>query len=109
MYAGRAGSSSSFRRRLATFAGPRSAALEILPPLVRYEDQGRLAPSTIAIMRSKKALAGQRFDFDDQPVGYDPRAAGDCVAVAAAVADNGRAFAGDGWCNLSLPSMLPPG
>ena len=44
----------------------------------------------------EKALARQRRDPDDQPVGDDPRAAGDGAAVAAAFADDRGAFAGDG-------------
>ena len=56
----------------------------------------RLAPSTSAIMRSRKVSPGFGGDADDEPVGEHPRAAGDRAAVAAALADDRRALAGDG-------------
>jgi hypothetical protein len=47
-------------------------------------------------MRSRKAVAFLRGDADDDAVADDARAAGDGAAVAAAFADDGRGFAGDG-------------
>ena len=56
----------------------------------------RFAPSTMAIMRSRNVSPGFGGDADDEPVGEDARAAGDRAAVAAALADDRRALAGDG-------------
>ena len=56
----------------------------------------RRAPSTRAIMRSRKRLAGVGGDPHDDPVGEHLRAAGDGAAVAAALADDRRRLAGDG-------------
>ena len=44
----------------------------------------------------EERLARVGRDADDEPVGQDARAAGDRAAVAAALADDGRALAGDG-------------
>ena len=55
----------------------------------------RLAPSTIAIMRSRKLWPGQRRDADDEPVGNDARAARHGTAVAAAFAHHRGTFARD--------------
>ena len=55
----------------------------------------RFAPSTIAIMRSRKVSPGLARDAHDEPVGEHARAAGDRAAVAAALADDRRALAGD--------------
>ncbi len=44
----------------------------------------------------EEALAGVGADAHDQPVGEQPRPAGDCAAVAARFADHRGAFAGDG-------------
>ena len=55
----------------------------------------RFAPSTIAIIRSRKVSPGFGGDADDEPVGEHARAAGDGAAVAAALADDRRALAGD--------------
>ncbi len=56
----------------------------------------RFAPSTSAIMRSRKPLPFSDGDADDDAVAQDARAAGDGAAVAAALANDGRGFAGDG-------------
>ena len=56
----------------------------------------RCAPSTSAIMRSRKPSPGLIGDADFDFVGQHARAAGDGAAVAAAFADDGRGFAGDG-------------
>ena len=56
----------------------------------------RLAPSTMAIMRSRNVSPGLAVIAHDQPVGQHARAAGDAAAVAAAFADHRGAFAGDG-------------
>ena len=55
----------------------------------------RLAPSTIAIMRSRKVSPGLAVISHDDPVGEHARAAGHRGAVAAALADHGRGFTGD--------------
>ncbi len=55
----------------------------------------RLAPSTIAIMRSRKASPGIGCNANDDPVGQHARAAGDRRKVAAGFADHRRGFAGD--------------
>ena len=62
----------------------------------RWASSARLAPSTIAIMRSRKASPGLRGDAHHDPVRQHPRAAGDRGAVAAGFADHRRRFAGDG-------------
>ena len=56
----------------------------------------RLAPSTSAIMRSRKVSPGLAVMRTIEPVGKHARAAGDAAAVAAALADDRGAFAGDG-------------
>ena len=56
----------------------------------------RFAPSTSAIIRSRNVSPGLGRDADDDPVGEDPRAAGDRAPIAAALADDRRALAGDG-------------
>ena len=56
----------------------------------------RSAPSTSAIMRSRKLSPGSRRDAHHQPVGDDAGAAGDRRAVAAGFADDRRGLAGDG-------------
>ena len=56
----------------------------------------RFAPSTIAIMRSRKAWPFSWRDANDDAVADHARAAGDGAAVAAALADDRRGFAGDG-------------
>jgi hypothetical protein len=50
----------------------------------------------MAIIRSRKVSPGLRGDAHDEPVGEHARAAGDRAAVAAALADDRRALAGDG-------------
>ena len=55
----------------------------------------RLAPSTSAIIRSRKRLARLRRDAHDDLVGEHARAAGDRRAVAARLADHRRRLAGD--------------
>ena len=54
----------------------------------------RSAPSTSAIMRSRK-LARLLGDAHHEPVGQQPRAAGDRAAVAARLADDRSRLAGD--------------
>ena len=49
----------------------------------------------MAIMRSRKASPGFARDPHDQPVGEDLRTARDRTPVTAALADDGRALAGD--------------
>ena len=56
----------------------------------------RLAPSTRAIMRSRKVSPGFERDAHDDPVGQHPGAAGDRRAVAARLADDRGRLAGDG-------------
>ena len=55
----------------------------------------RLAPSTSAIIRSRKVSPGFERDAHDDLVGEHPRAAGDGGAVAAGLADHRRRLAGD--------------
>ena len=55
----------------------------------------RSAPSTSAIMRSRKVEPCAAVMRDLDPVGDHARAAGDRRAVAAALADDRRRFAGD--------------
>ena len=55
----------------------------------------RSAPSTSAIIRSRKVSPGFGGDADHDPVRQHPRAAGDGRAVAAGLADDRRRFAGD--------------
>ncbi len=55
----------------------------------------RFAPSTIAIIRSRKLSPGLARDAHDEPVGQHARAAGDRREVAAGLADHRRRFAGD--------------
>ena len=55
----------------------------------------RSAPSTSAIMRSRKVEPGRGGDAHLDPVGEHLRAAGDGRAVAAGLADDRRGFAGD--------------
>ncbi len=55
----------------------------------------RSAPSTSAIMRSRKPWPGSCVTRDLDPVGDDARARGHRRAVAARLADDGRALAGD--------------
>ena len=55
----------------------------------------RLAPSTIAIMRSINASPGLTDDAHHQPVGQHARAAGDGGEIAARFADDRSRFAGD--------------
>ena len=55
----------------------------------------REAPSTSAIIRSMKDSPGFWVISHDDPVGEHLRPAGHGVAVAAALADDGRALAGD--------------
>ena len=56
----------------------------------------RLAPSTIAIMRSRNVSPGLAVMRTIEPVGEDARAARHGAAIAAALADDGRALASDG-------------
>ena len=56
----------------------------------------RSAPSTSAIMRSRKEEPGADGDAHHDPVGEHRRAAGDGGAVAARLADHRRGLAGDG-------------
>ena len=56
----------------------------------------RMAPSTRAIMRSRKVLPGRGGDLHDDAVGEDAGAAGHAGAVAAGLADHRGRFAGDG-------------
>ena len=56
----------------------------------------RLAPSTIAIMRSKKVSPGLAVTRTTSQSDKHARAAGHAAAVAAAFADHRGAFAGDG-------------
>jgi hypothetical protein len=56
----------------------------------------RFAPSTSAIMRSRKVSPGIGGDAHDDPVGQHARAAGHGAAVAAGLAHDRRRFAGDG-------------
>ena len=56
----------------------------------------RFAPSTSAIMRSRKPAALLDRDADDNAIAEHARAAGDRAAVAAAFANDRRGFAGDG-------------
>ena len=56
----------------------------------------RLAPSTMAIIRSRNASPGIGGDADDDPVGEHRGAAGDGGVVAAGAADDRGALAGDG-------------
>ena len=55
----------------------------------------RFAPSTIAIMRSRKVLPGSLVMRMTMRSLMHARAAGDGAAVAAALADDRRGFAGD--------------
>ena len=55
----------------------------------------RSAPSTSAIMRSRKDEPGADGDAHHDPVGEHGGAAGDGRAVAAGLADDGRGLAGD--------------
>ena len=55
----------------------------------------RSAPSTSAIIRSRNDLPGSCVTCDHEPVGEQPRAAGDGRAVAAGLADHRRRLAGD--------------
>ena len=55
----------------------------------------RSAPSTSAIIRSRNDWPGSCVTSIDEPVGEQPRAAGDRRAVAAGLADHGRRLAGD--------------
>ena len=55
----------------------------------------RSAPSTMAIMRSRKVAPGCAVIAHLDPVGDDAGAAGDGRAVAAGFADHRRGFAGD--------------
>ncbi len=65
----------------------------------------RLAPSTMAIMRSRNAFAGVGCNTHDDPVGQHACAAGDRTEVSAGFADHRRGFASDrgfvdGCCSL---------
>ena len=55
----------------------------------------RLAPSTMAIIRSRNVSPGFGGDAHDEPVREHARAAGHRAAVAAPLTDDGRALAGD--------------
>ena len=55
----------------------------------------RSAPSTSAIIRSRNDWPGSCVTSDDEPVGEQPRAAGDRRAVAAGLADHWRRLTGD--------------
>ena len=56
----------------------------------------RLAPSTMAIIRSRKLSPGTGGDPNDEPIGEDLGASRDGAAIAAALPNDRRAFAGDG-------------
>ena len=70
----------------------------------------RLAPSIRPIIRSRKPSPGLAVTLHDQPVGQEPRPAGDRAPIAARFADDRRAFTGhrafiyrsDALCNLAV-------
>ena len=62
----------------------------------RWASSGATAPSTSAIIRSRKDSPGSTRDPDHDPIGEDPGSAGDGRAVAAGLADHRSRLAGDG-------------